>query len=113
MVAGSSRPVHKIPVSLWVEFEGVFPVIPDRRQVALYQQVPFRFIAAILQVRLTYVDGSGKIDPVVMSCLLRCGNGHMLDDQLAEVIQDQTGVYFLEDQFLFPAVEIYEADGVL
>lgn len=39
--------------------------IDERRQMALYQQVHFRFITAVFQVRPAYVDGYSGI---IQSC---------------------------------------------
>ncbi len=72
--------------------------MPDRSQVALYQQVHICFSAAVFQVRPAYyVDGGGEIDLVTMLCFFRCGNGNVLRDHLAEVVQDQPCIDLLED----------------
>lgn len=112
MVMGLGCTVHEIPVSLWLGVEGIFSVFPDWSQVTLYQQNNLRFFTAVSKVCPAYVYGGGEIDFMVMLCRFRGNHCNMLCNQFAEVIEDQSGVCFLIDQIFFPAVEIYETNGI-
>jgi len=102
-----SCPIHKIPISLWSEVQGILSIRTDWSQVFLYQEHLLSFATAVFQVLFADVNGSGKIYLIGVFCFSSGLYHSMSNDKLAKVVKNKPGIYFLQDQFLDFRMEVH------